>query len=82
MTNEELGRQLGRIEARLESIDNALKNDYRHLHGNGQPGLLTRVQQLEDLHKNENQITRKLGLVVAWLVNAVIATVALFKHQN
>ena len=82
MTNEELGRQLGRIEAKLESIDNSLQNDYRHLHGNGQPGLLTRVQQLEDLHKNENQITKKIGIVAAWLVNAVIATIALFKHNN
>lgn len=82
MTNQERDELLIRLEERLKGIDEALKRDYRILHGNGQPGLIQRVQELEDFHKNENGFIKKYGGVIGWIVTTVIAIYSVIKHHN
>lgn len=82
MSDKDRDELLVRIDERLKGIHEALERDYKHLHGNGQPGLLTRVQKLEDIHANENRWTKKIAAVGAWLVSTGIAIFALSKHHN
>ena len=48
MTDTERDELLIRLDESTKEIKNKLKTDYAHLHGNGRPGLLERVQKLED----------------------------------
>ena len=48
MTDAERDELLIRLDESTKEIKNKLKTDYAHLHGNGRPGLLDRVQTLED----------------------------------
>lgn len=65
--------RLGRIETKLD-------NDFRALHGNGQPGLIEktqkleqRVKSLEDMAKTQSGIAGKVIVGLAWLVTTAIA---------
>lgn len=82
MTNEERDVLLIRMDEQLKEIHRALERDYKHIHGNGQPGLLARVQALEDFHANENKWAKKLGTVVAWVITTVVSVIALLKHHT
>lgn len=81
MTDRERDEMLIRMDERLHEIYKALDRDYKHIHGNGQPGLLTRVQQLEDIHANDNKWTKKAGGFLAWIASTAIAIFALIKHH-
>ena len=72
--------RLGRIETKLD-------NDFRALHGNGQPGLIEkhekleqRVKSLEDMAKTQSGIASKIVIGIAWLVTTAIAFYNLFRR--
>ena len=72
--------RLGRIETKLD-------NDFRALHGNGQPGLIEktqkleqRVKSLEDMAKTQSGIAGKVIVGLAWLVTTAIAFYNLFRR--
>lgn len=75
--------RLGRIETKLD-------NDFRALHGNGQPGLIEktqkleqRVKSLEDMAKTQSGIAGKVIVGLAWLITTIIAAyAAFFKHTT
>ena len=81
MTDEDRDLLLVRIDERLKSIDGALARDYKCLHGNGQPGLIERVQKLEDYHANENGFFKKYGGFVGWVIAMSIAVYSAVKHH-
>lgn len=71
--------RLGRIETKLD-------NDFRALHGNGQPGLIekhekleSRVKTIEDAMKTQSGIAGKVIIGLAWLVTTAIAFYSLFR---
>lgn len=71
---------------RLARIETKLDNDFRALHGNGQPGLLAkhtdlehRVSALEDTVKTQSGIASKIVIGIAWLVTTAIAFYNLFR---
>ena len=71
--------RLGRIETKLD-------NDFRALHGNGQPGLIekhekleSRVKSIEDAMKTQSGIAGKVIIGLAWLVTTAIAFYNLFR---
>lgn len=80
MTQKDRDEILLRVQFQIDEIHKSLARDYKILHGNGQPGLLSRVQSLEDFHKNENTFTKKFGGAVAWLLTTAIAIYSLIKH--
>ena len=63
--------RLGRIETKLD-------NDFRAIHGNGQPGLLQRVSKLEEQQKLMTSRQGWLKEAIAWLVATAIAIYAAF----
>ena len=74
--------RLGRIETKLD-------NDYRTLHGNGQPGLLSkhtdlekRVSALEQSASTQSGIAGKVTVGVAWIITTAIALYNLFAKVN
>ena len=71
--------RLGRIETKLD-------NDFRALHGNGQPGLIekhekleSRVKTIEDAMKTQSGIAGKVIIGLAWLITTAIAFYNLFR---
>lgn len=71
--------RLGRIETKLD-------NDFRALHGNGQPGLIekhekleSRVKSIEDAMSTQSGIAGKVIIGLAWLVTTAIAFYNLFR---
>ena len=70
-----------RIDERTKDIQEALARDYKCIHGNGQPGLLQRVQTLENYHSNENSFVRRFGMVIAWVITTALALYSALKHH-
>ena len=74
-------RQLGKMEQGITDILKALERDYHHLHGNGTPGLIERVSKLEEWQRS---VSRHYGAIVAtaaFLINlAVTLYIAYKKH--
>ena len=63
--------RLGRIETKLD-------NDFLAIHGNGQPGLLTRVAKLEEQQKLTASKQNWVKETIAWLVATGLAIYAAF----
>lgn len=76
-TEQDAAIILARIDERLKNIENISKIIY----GNGRKGLLERVQELEDYHKNENGFLRRYGNLIAWLVATALALYSTIKHH-
>ena len=70
---------VARVDERLDQLIRNTEQVEKCLYGNGQPGLISRVQTLEDLHKNENSFFRKFATIGSWIVTTAIAVYALFK---
>ena len=73
--------RLGRIETKLDA-------DYRELHGNGQPGLVTRTGDLElrlgkveDRLRQAEKSNRRVAGFVGWLIATATAVYAAFFKQ-
>ena len=65
---------------RLTSIEVKLDADYRALHGNGKPGLLDRVNKLENSMYAGGILYRAIVSFVAWLVTLSVALYAALKN--
>lgn len=65
---------------RLTSIEVKLDADYRALHGNGKPGLLDRVNKLENSMYAGGIIYRAVVSFVAWLIAIAVALYAAIKN--
>lgn len=72
--------RLGRIETKLD-------NDFRALHGNGQPGLIekhekleNRVSTLEQRIATQSGIAGKVVIGIAWLITTLIAAYNLIQN--
>lgn len=81
LTDRERDTLLIRMDERMKNIEEALGRDYKCLYGNGQPGLLQRVQQLENYHANENGFLRRFGAIIAWLATTALALYSAIKHH-
>ena len=79
MTDAERDELLIRMDERMKSIYEKLDSDYKHLHGNGQPGLLSRVQKLEDWKDAKQKHVGAIVGAIGFVVNAVIAWYAALK---
>ena len=79
MTQAERDEMMIRMDERLKSIDDKLAEDYKHLHGNGQPGLIQRVQKLEDEADARRRHHGALLVIIGLLVNAAGVIYAIFK---
>jgi hypothetical protein len=79
MTDAERDELLSRLDERTEEIKNKLKTDYMHLHGNGRPGLLERVQKLEDREAARARHYGAIAGVIGFIINAAIAVYAIAK---
>ena len=69
MTDGERDAALGRIEAELRDIKEALKRDFAALHGNGRPGLLDRMAAMEAWRDGHSDMWK-------WIISTVIAVAA------
>ena len=65
---------------RLTSIEVKLDADYRALHGNGKPGLLDRVNKLENSMYAGGMLYRAVVSVIAWLITLGVAIYASLKN--
>jgi hypothetical protein len=65
---------------RLTSIEVKLDADYRALHGNGKPGLLDRVNKLENSMYAGGMLYRAVVSVVAWIITLAVALYAALKN--
>lgn len=65
---------------RLTSIEVKLDADYRALHGNGKPGLLDRVNKLENSMYAGGMLYRVIVSIAAWLITTVVAVYAAIKN--
>lgn len=65
---------------RLTSIEVKLDADYRALHGNGKPGLLDRVNKLENSIYAGGIMYRAVVSFVAWLIAIAVALYAAIKN--
>lgn len=69
MTDSERDAALGRIEAEVKEIKEALKRDFSALHGNGHPGLLARMAALETWQRGHSDAWK-------WIISTIIAAAA------
>ncbi len=79
MSDTERDELLIRLDESTKEIKNKLKTDYAHLHGNGRPGLLERVQKLEDWQAARQHHYGAVAVVVGFIINAAIAVYAALK---
>ena len=76
-TEEGISVILGRIDERLQNIERI----YTIIHGNGRPGLLERVQKLEDFRQTEDSTLKRYGGFLAWLATFLLALYSTLKHH-
>lgn len=75
-TNNELARTLGRIEGTLEKFDETLTRLDHQLFGNGQPGMITIInQRLGNLEDSKSKVKGALATLAA-IISAVGGTEA------
>lgn len=65
---------------RLTSIEVKLDADYRALHGNGKPGLLDRVNKLENSMYAGGMLYRVIVSIAAWITTTTVAIYAALKN--
>ena len=78
---QDVMKQLGELNAGMQAIKESLANDYQHLHGNGKPGLIERVKELEDWRASMSRHYGAVVAVIAFAINAGIALYALWKKH-
>lgn len=82
LTDRERDQLLIRMDEHVKNIEDALGRDYKCLYGNGKPGLIERVQQLENYHQNENKFTRRAGTIIAWLATTALALYSVLRQKG
>lgn len=71
---------LGRMDERLANIENALRRDYHALHGNGAPGIVERVTNLEASVNSTWRTIQTAGTVVMAVISLVVSMLAMIKR--
>ena len=69
MTESERDAALGRIEAELKDIKEALDRDFKALYGNGHKGLLARMEATETWMKGHSDAWK-------WIISTIVAVAA------
>ena len=69
MTDKERDAMLERIDDKLKDIKEALERDFKALYGNGHPGLLVRMSQMETWQKGHSDVWK-------WMISTLIAVAA------
>ena len=82
LTPQQRDELLIRIDERLKTIDERLDNSERTLYGNGHPGLVERVQKLENEHEAQKRHHGNLIIGLGLLVEAAGVVYAIFKHHQ
>ena len=78
-TVDKINAKLNDIEKKLVSVETKLDNDFREIHGNGQPGLVQKFNDLQTKVSNlETELKAKRGTLLL-VLNAIawFATFAL-----
>ncbi len=73
--------RLSRIEENINKLKGDLKEDYKILHGNGQPGLIHRITVLEINQKAKENHYGMFAGIIGFIVNAALALYAALKNQ-
>lgn len=68
---KEMTEGLSEIKANIEAIKEALDKDYHALHGNGSPGLVQRVTELEHNWRWIKWLAGVIGAGVAYFVTNI-----------
>lgn len=81
--------KLTNISERLGKIETKLNADYAELHGNGKPGLIKNVEDINrKLSNMDVKATLNAGVistiigVIAWLITTLIALYGALKHTT
>ncbi len=69
MTDAERDALLKSIERKIEDIKDALERDFKTLYGNGHPGLLVRMAQMETWQKGHSDAWK-------WIISTIVAVAA------
>jgi hypothetical protein len=82
---DDLKDAISELEKKFVTLNDHLDADYRELHGNGQPGLVSkhnaldkRVNTLEIL----NGVKAKAITAICWIITTLIAIYAAIKHNT
>ena len=82
MTDNERDKMIMEIHADIQVMKTKLDNDWKALNGNGQPGLISRVadieKQLAVMAGSHNSVLRTLG----WLITTGLAVYAAFFRRG
>ena len=79
MTDAERDELLIRLDERTRKIKDDLETDFHALYGNGKPGLVERVQKLEDWQAARQHHYGAVAVVAGFIINAAIAVYAALK---
>lgn len=79
MTDAERDALLIRLDERTKKIQGDLEDDYHVIYGNGRPGLVERIQRLEDWKALREHHYGTVAAVIGFIVNAAIAVYAVLK---
>ena len=82
MTDAERDALLIRLDERTKAIKEALTRDFAVLYGNGKPGLLSRVQKIEDWQAAKQHHYGLIAAVLGFIVNAAGVLYAIFKKTT
>ena len=82
MTDEERDELLIRLDERTKKIKDDLEDDYHVLYGNGHPGLLARVQKIEDWQGARQHHWGAAAAVIGFIINAAVAVYAIVKKTT
>jgi len=77
---KEVIERLTRIEENIKQVRDDLQEDYKILHGNGQPGLVQRVTVLETNQKAKENHVGIIAGIIGFIINAAIAIYAALKN--
>ncbi len=78
MTDSERDRMLMEIHADMQVVKTKLETDYRALYGNGSPGLVARVTDIEKKIASMTSSTSSILRLLAWLATIIVAIYAAF----
>jgi len=82
MTDSERDELLIRLDERTKKIKDDLETDFHALYGNGKPGLVERVQKLEDWQAARQHHYGMIVAAVGIIVNTIGVLYAIFKKTT
>lgn len=78
MTDSERDKMIMDIYADVQTVKTKLETDYRALYGNGSPGLVARVTDIEKKLAAMNSSASSVLRLLAWLATVIVAIYAAF----